>query len=418
MRKIGFTGNSQTRDEVLRRQLEILEGEVFSQEKLDYSLVRLRRNQYLNQAQAVENRVGEDQVDINFDVTESSRGTFLIGAGYSNASGVSFSLDILRNNIFGTGNDLDVNFSTSDDENKIELTFTQPNITDSGITRSFSVFSTNDKPDNNVTSENSIDRIGTRLTYNVPVDRNWSWDAGAEFERAKLNRFNEIVAREDATEPFDNLSREYAERYGERQDTYYVITGVRYNSLDRGFDPSEGISARLNVRTTAPGSDAKYYQAFLSGDFYQPVEFDAEYVLKISSQIRYSDSYGSGEIFPFYKRYLLPSSLLRGFDTDRIGPQGNNSSIGGRFLLAASAEIARPLNVLDGESVRGGLFVDSAGLWDSFDHFNDSRDLLKVSAGVFVKVRTPIFPIVLSYGFPVRSKPEDNLQKFQFRVGF
>ena len=418
VRRIEFTGNDQTRDEVLRRQLEILENETFSQEKLDYSLLRLRRNQYLRHAEAIEKRVGEDQMDIDFNVIEDSRGRFLIGAGFSNASGVSFSLDILRNNILGSGNDLDLGFSTGDDETTVSVAFTEPNITDSGITRSFRVYSTNDKPDNDVTVENTIDRLGSALSYNVPIDRNWSWDTGTEYERSKLNRYNQILDRTDPTEPFDNQANAYATLYGESQNTFYLFGGLRYNSLNRSFDPSEGITGLANLRVSTFGSDAKYYQALIRGDYYAPVELGDEYVLKMSGQARYGDTYGSDDIFPFYKRYLLPSSLLRGFDVDRLGPQGNNRSIGGRFLLAASAEISRPLNVLDGESVRGGVFVDSAGLWDSVSHFQDANDDLKVAAGVFLKVRTPIFPIVLSYGIPVRSKDADQLQKFQFRVGF
>lgn len=412
--RIRFVGNNLTRDIVLRRQMELVEGETFALDKLEYSLTRLRRSGYLREARATERRVGDDKVDVDVEVQEEGSGNFVIGAGYSSSSGLSFKIDFSRNNIFGSGNDLHLSLGFEDDDRELLFRLEEPGITDSGIKRDFSLFYNSELAEGSGVPED-IDNYGTALTYTVPIDREWSWDFGGVVELSRIENSAGLI--NTPSEPFDDMSREFIEQVGPRQQAIRFVAGLGYDSRDRAFDTTEGGRFSVRTETTVPPSDIKYFVTSLNSEYFRPLDEQRRNVLYMRLQGRYGDDYGDG-IFPYYKRFYISSGNLRGFDADKIGPQGNNVSIGGQMTMNANVEVERKVRLFGTEGVRLGAFLDTAGLWHDFEHFSDETGDFRSSAGVLVKIRTPVFPIAISYAVPLRKQDGDELEQFQFRIGF
>lgn len=412
--RIRFVGNDLTRDIVLRRQMELVEGETFDLDKLEYSLVRLRRSGYLREAQAIERRVDNDKVDIDVEVQEQGTGNFIIGAGYSSSSGLSFKVDFARNNIFGSGNDMRLSFGFEESDRNLRFDFEQPGITDSGITRDFSLFYNDEQAEGSVVSDN-IGNYGSALTYTIPLDRNWSWNVGGVVEVSHIR--NASALDNTPSTPFDDKSAEYVKKFGDDQKALRFVAGLGYDSRDRAFDTTSGARLQVDSETTVPPSDVNYYQVRLNSEYFRPLDEEARNILYMRFQTRYGDSYGNG-IYPYYKRYFISSGNLRGFDADKVGPIGNGTVIGGQLSVNGNAEIERKVRLFGVEGVRVGWFFDTAGLWDDTQHFKDTIGDFRASTGALVKIRTPVFPIALSYGIPVRKKEGDQLERFQFRIGF
>lgn len=408
IRNINFLGNNLTQDLVLRRQLEIVEGETFDIEKLEYSLTRLRRSGYLREVKADEKRVGEDQVDIDIEVVEVSQGRLLVGAGYSSADGVSFSFDFARNNIFGSGNDFALKLATGSDTKSLDLTFREPGITDSGITRLANLYIT-DK--DGQLSGNAISDLGGRLVYTIPIDREWSWDAGLVAEQSTINNHETLT-----TDSALKVTRDFVSRYGGKQNSLRLVAGIGYDSRDTAFDTTEGFLFRTRAEVSAPGSDSKYYTASTSGTYYAPLDDRRLNVLSGEFEIETGGAFGD-EIFPYYERFFISSTQLRGFRTAQLGPVEGVTEIGGKFLAHGSVEVLRNLRLFDLDGVRAGVFTDAAGLWDDFDDFTDNTDELRASVGAVLKIRTPLFPLSFTYAYPVVKKDDDALRRFQFNLG-
>ena len=410
VRNINFIGNNLTQDLVLRRQLEIVEGEPFNIDKLEHSLTRLRRSGYLRSVSSKEERVGDDQIDIEIEVVEDSQGTFIVGAGYSNADGVSFGLDFARNNIFGTGNDFSLDLDFKKGSNSLDVGFREPGITDSGITRNLNIYARTNTDSSS--AANNISDLGGRLVYTIPINREWSWNAGLVVEQSKIDDYDKLTVTTAIA-----VKHDYVTKYGEKQESVRFVSGIGYDSRDTAFDTTEGFLFNTNIETSIPPSDTQYYIGSMSGNYYAPLDESRNNIFSGDFLIRTASEFGDN-IFPYYKRFYLSSTQLRGFKASKIGPREGNTEIGGKVAINGSFEFIRAVKLFGVEGVRIGLFLDSAGLWNDFEEFSDNTDLFRASGGALLKIRTPVFPLSFSYGYPISKQDADELQRFQFNIGF
>lgn len=416
VREINFIGNNITADEVLRMQMEILEGEQFSQDKLEYSLTRLRRTSYILAAQATEIQVAPDLVDLEVEVTETNRGTFLIGFGYSSTEKLSFRVSFQRNNILGTGNDFSINAENSSSKRSLDFDLHQANITDSGISRNFKVYYLDDRPDTTTASSNSFDRIGGRVAYNIPLNREWSWNAGLDANRTKINNATAITTVGPPPAGVTDEAVPFIQEYGDSQFNFTSLIGLRYDTRDSANATSRGILAELNLDLALPPGEVSYYKINGTASYFQAISQDKRTVLNVRGRVGITDSIGS-DIHPFYERYAIGSGNLRSFKLSSIVIRDRaGKSIGGRVLATGSVETERTLDLFDGQSVRAGLFLDVANLWPELGETAPGHGL-RASAGVQFKIRTPVFPLSFTYGIPLKKQPGDVTENFQFRIG-
>lgn len=417
VREINFVGNNITQDDVLRAQLEIVEGEVFSEDKLEYSLTRLRRTSYLLAASANEIQVAPDLVDIEVGISEANRGTFLVGFGYSSADKLSFRIDFKRNNILGTGNDFGISGERSGSKSEINLNLHQTNVTDSGISRDLGLYFLDEKPESLTATDNSFDRYGARVGYTIPLDRNWSWTAGIDVNQTGINNAAQILRGADEEQVIRNDAKPFVTRYGDSQANLIGSLGLRYDSRDRANDTTSGIKAGMSFDAAMPPGKTRFYKINGDGSYFRTLSRDQRTVFNLRGNFGVGDGYADN-IYPYYERFHISSTQLRGFNPNSVGLHNSNSvNVGGKVVGVITVETERRLDWFDGQSIRAGVFIDAAGLWPELEDVA-KVDAYRASAGVHLKIRTPVFPLAFSYGIPIHEHEGDVAEEFQFRIGF
>ena len=400
VRRINFVGNNETLDEVLRRQIVIFEGETFSADKLNRSLLRLRRNSYLLNALAREIPVSDTEVDIEITVAEAKTGNITFGLGYSRADGVSYEASYSRRNFLGSGNDLSFAINHSETENTFSISYQQNFFTDTGISRAFNVYLRNETESSDATSSFNLDRFGGSVRYIVPIDDNWSWNPGLEFEQLDIENY-QALARTTI-----NRADEFVAKYKGDPSFVNLLLGIRYDSRNRGIDPSDGMLHSFDTEIGIPPGDVKYYQLRYTGNIYRSL--GAGFVVDIGGKVRLGGDYENG-VYPFYKRFALGRTDLRGFKSSSIAPDG------GVLLIHSSIDLLRPVGFL-GEAAKVGLFVDYGNLWLETDKFDAGE--FRGTAGLQLRIITPAVPMLFTYGVPFAKEDGDVEEKFQFAIGF
>lgn len=413
VRRINFIGNNLTQDLVLRRQLELVEGETFDIDKLDYSLTRLRRTGFLTSVKANERRVGDDQVDVDIEVEERSQGALSVGAGYSNSDGLSFELNFARNNIFGTGNDFSMRARNEKNRNLLSASYREPNISESGITRNVSFFFSEGSASSSSSDIDDTGSIGANLTYEIPIDRNWSWTLGSEVSKNDLNQ-----SFDDPRCPDDyNQACAFVSRYSNSIKTLQLIGGLTYDSRNSAFSPTSGTRWNIVSRLAMPPSDASYYTINSNVVSYLSLDEKERNILIFDANLRYGAATGN-HVYPYFRRFYISSGELRGFKASSVGPTADNVNYGGTLVASGSVELERRVNLFGIEGARAGLFIDAAGIYAKSDNTAFVGEGVRTSAGALLKIRTPVLPLAFSYGIPLTKKNTDVFEKFQFSIGF
>ena len=142
VRRINFTGNTKTADEVLRREMRQMEGALASNEKIDLSKVRLERTGFFKTVDIKPARVPNtaDQVDLNINVEEQHSGTSTLAVGFSQSGGITFQAGLSQTNFMGTGNSVAIDLSRSETQDYYNLSVTDPYFTIDGVRRGYNMY--------------------------------------------------------------------------------------------------------------------------------------------------------------------------------------------------------------------------------------------------------------------------------------
>ncbi len=411
VRRIDITGNTSTRDEVIRREIRQLEGAVFSSEQVRRSRVRIQRLGFFEtviiDTQPVPGTV--DQLDLVVTVKERATGSFLFGVGYSDADGVLVQAAVTRENLFGTGRELDLRVDNSSVTEFYEIEYTNPYHTISGISRSFHVSSRRVDAEEADTAEYIVNTLAGGVGYSIPLSEYNALTVSLDVERIELEETDETPPE------FSSFINEYP-----NSDNLKLVAGVGRDTRDSIFFPTEGYLRRATVEVALPGSDLEYYKVDLRGSWYKALTDGRRTVLKLNGEVGYGDGYGDLEVLPFFKNYYAGgSSSVRGFESRSLGPRDSGATpeaIGGSKRVVASAELLFPVPGAAGsEDKRMGFFID-AGMVYSEDQDVDLGEM-RVSAGLSFNWFSPIGPLSISYGVPLNEEDGDDIENFQLSLG-
>ncbi|MBU6417739.1 MAG: outer membrane protein assembly factor BamA, partial [Xanthomonadaceae bacterium] len=189
VRRINFKGNTNTQDQVLRREMRQYEGAWYSQAAIDRSKVRLQRLGFFKDVNIDTVKVPgtTDEVDLNVKVAEESSGQFQFGVGYSQVSGIILSTSISNNNFLGSGNTVSATFSKSLFLKQYQVSFFDPYLTDSGIGIGYnaSVLKLNQGEQNIASYLSDTDSFSTYLSF--PISETDSVNVGIGLNKTKLD---------------------------------------------------------------------------------------------------------------------------------------------------------------------------------------------------------------------------------------
>jgi outer membrane protein insertion porin family len=415
VRRINFSGNTKTRDEVLRREMRQLEGAWFSTSKVNRSKVRLQRLGFFEEINAETPPVPgtTDQVDVNFAVTERASGNLLLGLGFSQTQGLIFNTQITQDNFLGTGNRVKFAFNNSDVNRIFALGYTNPYYTPQGISRGFDVsYRETDAARANVTRFDSKVLSGG-INFGIPVTEYQFVNIGLAYEDTEIDVDPRFVSQQ---------VNDFIEREGNQFNVLRFNTSFAYDTRNKALLPDSGVLHRVRAEAAIPGGDLRYYKLEYDTHWYYPLVED--YILALRGLVGYGDGYGGTEELPFFENFYAggPRSV-RGYEENTLGPEGGDGrALGGNFKVVGNAEIILPVPFLqDVKSVRVAAFVDMGNVFGRGDVFGRSDDIdpgeLRLSAGLSGIWLSPFGVLSVSIAQPFNKQPGDETQPFQFTFG-
>ncbi|MFK7860177.1 MAG: outer membrane protein assembly factor BamA [Granulosicoccus sp.] len=409
VRRITFTGQYKTRDEVLRREMRQLEGSRFSPSLVNRSRIRLQRLAFMQSINIRTPRVPgtDDQVDLEVTVVEGQSGSFSAGFGYGSDGGSTINLAFQQDNLFGTGESLQFSFDRSQTTRQLSLSFRDPYFTDDGISRTTSAFIRETDTSNlNSKSRYLSSTRGANIRFGVPLSEFSTFRVGLGYERTEVGTTGET--------PVSIV--DFIEEEGDTFDVFNLNLGFVYDTRNRTVFATDGASNRLSLEVATPNSDYTYYKLGYNFEVYQAIT--PRYTLSGSARVDSGYGYGDFEKLPFFNRYFAGGvRTLRGYRTASLGPRDSRGNAsGGDFRTLGTVElIFPPPFVEEPGATRFSLFTDFGNVFEDDETF-EVEDF-RGSYGVAFVWLSPVGPLTFSYANPYNEREADRVQNFQFTIG-
>lgn len=421
VRRVNTKGNTRTRDEVLRREVNQLEAAWFSAERVSQSRERLQRLGFFEEVNIETPAVpgSADEVDVNITVREKSSASLLAGVGYSQSQGVVFSTSITQNNFLGTGKRVSLNFNNSRSNTNYRLAYTNPYFTVDGISRGFdlSYRETNFRRLNSVDYLTDVGVAG--ISFGLPITDTSRAGLGVRYRYTKFSAGNSLLAQTFETDQ------------GTQFDDLLLTTGYTDDSRDKATFPTKGGLQSLRGEVSVPGSDLQFFRLTYTHRQYIPLA--RRFVLSLNTNLGYGEGWGSTETLPFFENFFAggPGSV-RGWEENTLGPREttlDKDPLGGNIKIAGGMELFVPPPITGefAETLRMGVFFDFGNVWTTSNPTSSGVKLvtstgfdpgdLRYSAGLSLTWLSPVGPLSVSVAHPFNDKAEDETQMFQFNIG-
>ena len=359
VRRIQISGNKKTSDEVVRRELRMVEGAPASQEAIAESRKHLRRLIFLREVEIETEPVPgvDDLVDVMVKVEEEFSGSIGLGVGYNNAYGLLYNLNFQQSNFFGSGTAIDVQLNKSRYALVSKIAINQPYFTPNGISRSLRFYYTDQNLDEiNVSRYTSISR-GAELGFSYPITnsdrlslamgitetRLLSGFAAVQEIRASPQLYSDVNTNTiwdpaandgaggsrtdlDANDLLAPYIPGFLDQHGDRYQDLSLSLGWNQYRLDRGQLASRGYAQSLVFESTLPLSDLNYFRLRYNGEFIQPI--NNQLSLRLRTELGYGDSYKSNSHLPFYRHFYAGGlNSVRGFEFNVLGPRSTPAQV-------------------------------------------------------------------------------------------
>ena len=416
VRRINLTGNTRTRDSVIRREMRQLESGWYAGQQIKRSKERIERLQYFDNVELETPAVPgtNDQVDLNVNVTEKSTGSVQFGAGLSSNEGVVLGFNINQPNFLGTGNRVATQINTSKVNTVYSLSYTDPYFTPDGISRGFDVYRRDVDTDTSQTDQlgsYKSSSYGLGVRFGLPLTERDFLSAGltADFTKIELNSSSPIQ--------YINFCKN---NDGCNSNSIQLSAGWTYDSRDNILFPNRGVLQRLSGEIAVPGLDLQYYKINYQHAWYK--DLTNSFTLMLNGELGYADTYG-GKEYPFFKNYFLGGvNSLRGFQNGALGPRdvdpttGQEFSVGGTKRVLGNVELFMPVPLIkDTKQFRLSAFIDGGAVYGASQSIDS--EALRYSAGVGVTWVSPFGPLKLILAQPLNDKEGDDTQVLQFQLG-
>ncbi|RRS03593.1 outer membrane protein assembly factor BamA [Aquabacterium soli] len=406
VRRVNVAGNSRTRDEVVRREFRQYESAWYDGQKIKLSRDRVDRLGYFKQVSVDTAEVPgtQDQVDLTMTVEEKPTGNLMLGAGFSSADKLSLSASIKQDNVFGSGNYLGLEFNTSKSNRTIVVSTTDPYFTDIGISRSVDLFYRTTKPLSTQGGDYELITPGASIRFGVPFTEFDTVFFGIGIEQTQI--------KGDVGLPVSYYL--YRENFGDRSLSIPLTLGWARDGRDSVLVPNAGSYQRVNLEWGVAG-DTRYIKSNLQYQQYWPLA--RGFTLGINGELGWGKGL-SGKPYPIFKNFFGGGlGTVRGFDQNSLGPVDvQGAYIGGTKRINLNTELYVPFPGSGNDrTLRLFGYADAGNVWG--EDQTVSADDLRASVGIGISWISPVGPLKLSYGEPVRKFDQDKIQKLQFQIG-
>ena len=427
VRRITFTGNSLTMDEVLRREMRQIEGGWASTQQIDRSKVRLDQLGYFEpQSVNVETPQvpgTDDQIDVDFSVEELPTGAYTAQLGYSQWGGLLVSAGVNQKNVGGSGNSMAVSVSWSDYQRSANFSYHDPYYTVDGISRGFNFFARETNYYAINIANYSTDTYGAGVNFEFPVGEAQRLQFGVTAELTSVQ--DSLVSAQEITEFVDSVGSDFINL---KMRGLWMKT-----TLNHGLFPTAGRRQSLSASLAVPGSDLQFYRINYNADLFYQLPFARSFSAHLRTRLGYGGTYASTETYPFYEHFFSGGfGSVRGYEKSTLGPKITDTfyrrpegrPFGGNLLIEGSAELIFPLPFIDASrGVRSLYFVDVGNVFNTDCPAYSERCLsfdaeeLRITTGLAISWLSPMGPMSFALAHPLNNKPGDEVERFSFEVG-
>jgi outer membrane protein insertion porin family len=403
--KINITGNNRTRDKVIRREVRVAEGDLYSTGKIKRSQQELENLGYFKKVNLTTAAgSSSSKLNLNVEVEEKPTGSISFGAGYSSVDSLVGMIQFSQENFRGKGQRFDVSAQLGG-TNRFMFSFTEPWFRDTRWSAGFDLYNM-ERWYEDFDSESTGG--GVRLGH--PVGEYTKFNFGYEYETV------------DVTNVDDDAAVEILEQEGTTTVGAFNA-GIIRNTLDNRFTPRKGTLNSISGKFAGLGGDSSFTTFIASSSRYFPLPWETAFMIR--GTIGYIFDYGGDEIPIFEKFFLGGLDSLRGFEERSVGPRVKRSEynrfitdpndydvVGGEKELFFNFEYIFP--IVKSAGIRGDIFFDTGNAYrQSESYFSDMRK----SVGAGIRWQSPFGPLRVEWGLNLSPKEDEDSSQIHFTMG-
>ena len=395
--RINITGNDITNEDVIRGELVLDEGDLFTKINLDKSIAEIKeRNIFKDVNYEIVDGSEQNLKIINLNVEEKPTGEISAGAGVG-TNGGTIAMTVKENNWLGQGKNVVFEIELDEESLAGTLSYKDPNYDFLGNSINYSISSErNDKPDQGY--ENSI--ISASL--------------GTSFEQ-----YRDIFAFLGLSASYDDLRTQgtASSALKKQAGTFSELSGTysfTYDGRNRAFKPTSGSVVSF-------GQSFPFYadKNFIGNDLrlstYKTISEDVIGATKF--YLSTVNAIGSDDV-RLSKRRSLSSKRLRGFERNKVGPVDGSDHVGGNYAAALNFETSLPNLLPDGMNTDVGLFLDFGNVWGvDYDSSIAGSNKIRSSTGIMASWTSPLGPMTFTLSQNLSKADTDKTESFNFQLG-
>jgi outer membrane protein insertion porin family len=399
--RIDIEGNTRTLDSVIRRELQLIEGDAFDTAKLERSRRRLRGIDYFSNIEIQpEQGTRPDRAVIKVNVEEQPTGELSLGAGFSTNEAVIGDISIRERNLLGRGQDLRLGLSLSLRRREVDLSFTEPYFLDKPIAAGFDIFNTNlDFQD-----ESSFDQstTGFRLRSGVSLSQRLRLNLNYQFRRDNIKNVGATASL-------------FIQQQQGVAFTSSVGYTLRYDQTDDPITPTSGFVSTLEQEFAGLGGDVRDIRTQVRHAHFFPLW--GNFVLQQS--VRGGAVVGLFEDIRINRRFFVGGDTFRGFAPSGVGPRdvATRDALGGEFFAVGTTELQFPLGLPEELGMSGRVFSDYGTAFGVVANGVEDDPSPRLSFGVGVTWKSPFGPMLFDVSRAVLKNDFDETEAFRFSFG-
>jgi len=415
---INISGNTKTRDKVIRREMRLDEGDLYSKKALKRSYERINNLNFFENVDIAPNRRNQEAImDLDIKVKEKLTGTMSIGGGYSSVDRLIGIFEITQGNLGGRGQLIKFKAQVGGTRRMYVMSFMEPYLFDKPVWGKVDLYNQTQEYDGYTLKSNGFS-LGTGKSFTEYVSGSLKYS---------LDRSDVVLS---GTNQPPQLLLDQIDIYGNIVSTSSVTASLSRDSRDYYLDPKTGSRNTIYVEYAGGplGGDPHFIKAVADSGWYFPLFWDT--VFMVRGRIGSAGTLGDKPM-PVGERFFVGGpSTVRGFKYGYAGPTddittevpkysgkffptGDISAVGGNKELIFNAEYTFP--IVSAARLKGVIFYDMGRAFD-----DDERILLKElrhSVGWGFRWFTPIGPLRFEWGYVINEQPEDKTSKFEFSIG-
>ena len=410
--RVNINGNSRTKDDVIRREMRLAEGDAFNKVLLSRSERSVRGLNFFSDVQVTESPgTEEDQTIIDVDVREMPTGELSFGVGYSSAEDFTTQLSVSERNFLGRGQNLRFNVGLSNQVQRYTIGFTEPYFLGRDVSAGFSIFDR--QTDYDYQRGLKLDESGIGFSLGFPLSEDGRLSLFANFVNDDLN--DTLNAGTSGDRSYDLDKQEFGYFYAiDRRDDF--------------IKPSDGWNMSFGQDIAGPGGDVSYLRTRATANFFE--ELAEGWIFHLRGTLGIIHDFKGGAI-NYNDRFFRGGRDFRGFERGGVGPREVSNSatdpsqgvaLGANRYMIGTAQVSLPIGLSKESGVRANLFVDFGVLGETDAQPSAGRRVedemaFRATTGLSFAWRSPFGPVRFDFAEPLVKEEYDQTRFFRFTIG-